>query len=162
MKNLSSWWQATHSMYHHHRMQMPLAKIYTFSNGVAAFLVEADSSACELSLLQNPVLHHLVYRQGLKTRKHSKHINIVLSGTTYSFSQRMVTQDIFKRSQSTWNAQGQKNCRTFPVMHLCLSKVVDPCIGHNLFVSRLIGSAKLIHTYSSCNTGTETIFVRSV
>lgn len=58
-----------------------LAKIYTFSNGVAAFLVQADSSACELSLLQNPVLYHLVYRQNLESRKPSKHINIVVNGT---------------------------------------------------------------------------------
>lgn len=55
-------------MYHHHRRKMSLAKIYIFSNGVTAFLKEADSSACELSLLQNTALHHLVYRQGLKTR----------------------------------------------------------------------------------------------
>lgn len=55
-------------MYHHHRRKMSLAKIYIFSNGVTAFLEEADSSACELSLLQNTALHHLVYRQGLKTK----------------------------------------------------------------------------------------------
>lgn len=76
---------------------MRLANIYTFSNGVTAFRVEAVSSACELSLLQNLVLYHLVYRQFLKIRKHSKHINIVLSGTIYSFSKRMETQDILKR-----------------------------------------------------------------
>lgn len=80
---------------------MSLAKIYIFSNGVTAFLVEAESSACELSLLQNSALHHLVYRHGLKARKHSSHRNTALDGAISSFSQRMGIQDILKRSQSS-------------------------------------------------------------
>lgn len=109
-------------MYHHHRRKISLAKIYIFSNGVTAFLVESDGSACELSLLQNTVVHLLVYRQGLKTRKHSNHINTALNGTIYTFSQNIKTQDTLKRSQSSWNAQGKKNFRMFHVRHLVFFK----------------------------------------
>lgn len=48
---------------------MPLAKIYIFSNHVTAFLVEADGSTCELSLLQSTALHHLIYRTGLEDQE---------------------------------------------------------------------------------------------